>query len=297
LIIKGDLYPKPMKTKLISVPVLVFALIVLTIACNKSNTPETETDPPVKLPKDTSKIAFPQTINTNCPYAPDYGDTLLCDKAGMGPDYIVSPINNPGDGKYYSWPLGMKIDSFTGAINVTKSESGLRYIIGFVKAGTSDTCLTELVIAGASYMDGVYVLSNGEKYANPYYNANPNLTSVCSTGNCDLDLNNAANGKKIAVDKKSGKIDLEKSLNQGAFGLFAMDGDMTETTITYKLNDGCNTSVQRMEVVLVYFTHKSQITPALLSTLQSRLTNFLTGNIISTRTNPRPPLIIITRFN
>jgi hypothetical protein len=51
----------------------------------------------------------------------------------MEQDYIITPVNSPGTGKYLAWPIGMKIDSTTGAINVSKSESGLRYMIGFVK--------------------------------------------------------------------------------------------------------------------------------------------------------------------
>lgn len=289
--------PIPMKTKLLAVLGLFFAIIVLSIACRKSTTPETEIDPPVELPKDSSEVPFPQTIIPPCDYAPSYHDTLICDNPLNGQDYIISPVNNPGNGKYLSWPIGMKIDSTTGAINVTKSESGLRYIIGFIKEGTTDTCLTELVLAGASYRDSVHVLSNGEKYANPYYNADPTIISACATGNCDFDITNEANNKKIAVDKKTGKIDLEKSLNQGAFGLLTLDGDMVETTIYYKLNDGCNTSVQHIKVQFMYFTRKSQINSGLLGTLLSRVTNLLNGNILSASANPRPPLIIITRFN
>lgn len=286
-----------MKTRLLAVPVLLFAVIVLAIACRKSTTPDSEIDPPVELLKDSSKVPFPQTMIPPCTYSPNYGDTLICGSPVNGQDYIVSPINNPGNGKYYSWPVGLKIDSTTGSINATKSESGLRYIIGFIKNGTSDTCLTELVIAGASYRDSIYVLSNGEKYSDLYSNANPTIHPNCSGGNCDFDITNEATNKKIKVDKKTGKIDLEKSLKQGAFGLLAVDGDMVETTISYKLNDGCNTAVQKTKVLFVYYTYKSQISPTLLSTLDSRITNLLNGNIISAMTNPRPPLIIITRFN
>lgn len=289
-----------MKTKFVTAAGVFFSLIFILVACKKSTTsndPDTEIDPPVELPKDTSKVPFPQTIIPACSYAPYYGDTLICAKPIDGQDYIVSPVNNPGAGKYMAWPIGMMIDSTTGAINVTKSETGLRYIIGFVKNGTSDTCLTELVIAGASYMDSVHVLSDGEKYANPYYNADPTLVSACSTGNCQFDITNEANNKKIFVDKNTGKIDLEKSLNQGAFGLLALDGDMVETTIYYKVNDGCNTSVQHIKVQFMYYTRKSQINAALLGNLLSKVTNLLNGNIISASANPRPPLIIITRYN
>jgi hypothetical protein len=283
-----------MKTRLIIVPVLLLAVMLLAVACHKT----TETEPDIswqELWKDSSKLAFPQNINVNCTNSPNYGDTVLCDKTGNGPDYVVSPINNPGTGKYYAWPLGMKIDSITGKINVTKSESGLRYMVGFVKAGTNDTCLTELVIAGASYMDSVYVLSDGQKSANPFFNANPNNTTLCNTGNCDMDMGNGASGKKIGIDRKTGKIDLEKTLNQGAFAN-PVDGDIIQININYMLNDGCNTGVQHTKLYFMYFTNKSQIPPSLLSTLTLKSNNFWNGDIISRSANPRPPLIIITRY-
>ena len=112
---------------------------------------------------------------TGCSYSPDYGDTLIYPQPTTTQDYIVVPINNPGTGRYFSWPEGMVIDSATGAINITKSETGERYAIGFVKEGTTDTCVQTLIIAGASYMDSVYVLANNATKAVPYFNANPNL--------------------------------------------------------------------------------------------------------------------------
>ena len=109
-----------MKTRLVGVPVVFFAVIVFAVACKKS-TSEPDIDIPwQELWKGSSKVTFPQNINFNCTNSPNYGDTVLCDKTGNGPDYTVSPINNPGTGKYYSWPIGMKIDSITGKINVTR---------------------------------------------------------------------------------------------------------------------------------------------------------------------------------
>lgn len=66
----------------------------------------------------------------HCPDGPKYKDSVIYIESKSG-NYIVRPINNPGAGKYYSWPQGMVLDSVTGSINVTKSETGLRYKIGF----------------------------------------------------------------------------------------------------------------------------------------------------------------------
>ena len=130
----------------------------------------------------------------------------------------------------------------------------MRYMIGFVKQGSTDTCLTPLIISGMSYMDSVHVLSDGQKISLPYFNADPNLSSACASGNCQFDINGEANNQNIAVNKTTGVIDLQKTLDQGAFGLYPVNGDLIEVTIIYKINDGCTNAVQKIKLKFMYFT-------------------------------------------
>ena len=274
-----------MKKRILSAFIAISTFSILLFACHKpSDEPGEEVVP------------FPQNPIMNCPYAPDYGDTLICVPNGNGPDYIVSPVNNPGPGKYYSWPMGMTIDRITGAINVTKSETGMRYMIGFVKQGTTDTCLTELVIAGLSYVDSVHVLSDGQTSTLPYTNADVNLFSACASGNCQIDINGQVTNKNIAINKTTGEIDLQKTLDQGAFGLNPVNGDLIEVTLSYKINDGCTKGVQKMKLKFMYFNSKAQIDIALINEVLSKQASIRGGNT-NTSFKPRPPLIIITRYN
>jgi hypothetical protein len=250
----------------------------------------------------TQPVPYPQNGITSCSYGPDYGDTLVYVQPSIGQDYIINPVNNPGIGKYYSWPDGLVIDSLTGAINLTQSEKGERYAIGFVKSGTTDTCLSKLIVAGASYMDSVYVFANNEKKAAPFFNANPAMPTICngsgvSGPGCAFDVNGTAASQKVIVDNKTGVIDLEKTLNGGAFGLLPLNGQTVTTTIYYQLNDGSNNALQHIQVQLMYYDKKSNIGAGLLNNVLMKLNNILTGNLIETAGNPRPPLIIITRFN
>jgi len=96
----------------------------------------------------------------SCPILPIYGDTLIFQQPS-GSDYIVQPVNNPGPGKYFAWPVGMVIDQNTGAINITQSQTGMRYILGFVPAGTHDTCLNKLIIAVPPIMIACMCLPTG----------------------------------------------------------------------------------------------------------------------------------------
>ncbi len=306
-----------MKRNLFLYQSIVVCLFVGVFACSKSvnsiiklpaqNTTHDST-PAVAVQHKTDSqtvqtVPYPQAPVTGCSYAPDYGDSIIYLQPTNGPDYIVNTVNNPGAGKFFSWPGGMVIDSLTGAINVTKSQTGQKYDIGFVKTGTTDTCLKSLIIAGAAYMDSVYVLSNNEKLALPYFNANPYLLSVC-TGNgpgCQFASSNA----KVIVNPTTGIIDLQKTLDGtggilnlgGAFGLLPLDGATAPATIYYRLNDNSNNALQHIDVTFMYYTYKSQIGQGLLTNLLTKLTNVLTGNLISKSANPRPPVIIITRYN
>jgi len=238
----------------------------------------------------------------SCPVLPIYGDTLIFQQPS-GSDYIFYPVNNPGPGKYFSWPVGMVLDQNSGAINITQSQTGMRYIMGFVKAGTTDTCLSNLVIGGAAYYDSVYVFENGSTTAAPYFEANPYLPSVCQTGGCTFDVTGSAAAQKVIVDKNSGVIDLEKTLNGtllglgGAFGLLPVNGATVTTTIWYRVNYGSNGALQNIQVQLQYYNKKSLISGALLGGIVNALDNVLAGHVISTSASPRPPLVIMTRFN
>lgn len=315
-----------MKKKIFSL--LIFAFLIIPFACRKSFDPVVTTatnsasDSPNQNGTDSARqgqqlpapppggiitVPFPETGITGCSYAPNYGDSIVYPQP-TNQDYIVFPVNNPGPGKYFSWPVGMVIDSVTGAINLTKSETGERYMIGFVKDGTTDTCLQSLIIGGADYMDSVYVLADNHTQAFPYFDADPNKTPPCngsgvSGPGCQFDVNGQAASQRVIVDKNTGMIDLKKTLDNGllglggAFGLLPADGSVVNTTIYYKLNDASNNALQHIDVQLVYYTRKSQMSSSLLSDVLLKLNNILTGSLISKSANPRPPLIIITRYN
>ncbi|HEY4109608.1 hypothetical protein [Puia sp.] len=238
----------------------------------------------------------------SCPVLPIYGDSITFPQPS-GSDYIVHPVNDPGPGKYFSWPIGMVLDQNTGAINLTQSQTGMRYIMGFVKAGATDTCLSELIIGGAAYYDSVYVFENGATEAAPYFEANPYLPSVCANGGCTFDVTGSAAAQKVIVNRTTGVIDLQKTLNGsllslgGAFGLLPVNGQTITTTITYRINYGSNNALQQIQVQLQYYDKRSLISGGLLGGIVNALDNVLAGHVISTTANPRPPLVIMVRKN
>jgi hypothetical protein len=228
---------------------------------------------------------YPVSPVQECNFAPDYGDSIV----------YAQPAS--GD---FSWPVGLSLDPKTGAIDLTKSETGQRYGVAFVKNGTTDTCLSQLIVSGASYMDSVYVLSQSDTTSKPYFNANPYGISPCQ-GNqgqgCQFDYNNYAHNQGIEIDQKTGFIDLKKTMKQSIFGLLPINGATVYTTIYYKLNDNSNYAPQKIQLKLVYYNHKSDVPAATLLTLTDKLFNTLNDLLISKGPSSRPPLIVIVRDN
>ncbi|HEY4208628.1 MAG TPA: hypothetical protein VGM31_17500 [Puia sp.] len=262
----------------------------------------------INPPADTSNPILPPLPQTaplgGCMVEPIYGDTIIFPQpAANGQDFIINPVNNPGTGKFFAWPQGMTIDANTGAIDLTKSETGMQYLIGFVKDGTTDTCLQKLIVGGAAYMDSIYVLQSGGTKAVPYFNADPYLLSQCNGSGpgsgCSFDVTGSAAAKKVSVNNSSGIIDLQKTLNGGllggAFGLLPISGSSITVDIYYKLNDASNNALQHIAVQIEYYDSQSLLSGGLIGGIVNKVNNLLSGNIISNYANPRPPLIIIVR--
>lgn len=283
-----------------SVLLLIFAVI---LSCRKSIEDPHFNQQQNNSTQTVQTIPYPETPMKGCSYAPDYGDSIIYPQpTTANNDYIVSPVNNPGPGTYLAWPGGLAINSSTGAIDVTQSDAGERYDIGFVKSGTTDTCITSLIIGGVSYMDSVYVFGNNESQVYPYYDANPYSSFVCGwgstlPGSCQFDVTGSANNMNVAVDQSNGWIDLQKTLTSGAFGPIPFNGEQISTDIYYKLNNASNMTLQHIQVNILYYYSKSQIPLPLLNSLNTKLNNALQNNLIAKSGSSRPPIIIITRVN
>jgi hypothetical protein len=291
----------------------IVASLVSLFACHKNGSPipspthldQLDSTQLVMLDSPMARAPYPQSPMMGCAYDPDYGDSIIYPQPTLGQDDVVSPKNNPGPGKYLSWPTGLVIDSVTGAIDVTLSNTGERYAIGFVKQGTADTCITPLVIGGAAYMDSIYVLEEGATQSLPYFDANPSLAPICSgQGNgpntCSFDVTGSAASQNVAVNGSTGAIDLQKTLygangRSGVFGSKPKNGDLASVTIFYKLNDASNMALQRIDVDIVYFNNKSNINPGQIQKINNKREAALTGNLIFGGGNPRPPLIVVVR--
>src|SRR4029078_8932948 len=123
-----------------------------------------------------------------------YGDSILYLKS-QSTDYIVYPMQQR-PGQYFGFPDGIDIDATTGAINVSKSETGLRYRVTFIST-QGDTTETMVVISGINFLDKFHHLSQGDSIAFPIYNAS--LDRILPVNGSDFDEGNNANSSGCSV--------------------------------------------------------------------------------------------------
>jgi hypothetical protein len=288
--------------------ILLISISFVT-GCKKTlNTPENDpTASTSVVPHDsiftavyTTQNPYPVTPVQECIYAPNYGDSIVYPQPSSGSYYVYPQGTNGLKGKFYSWPLGLALDSNSGAINVSASQTGERYDVAFVQYGTRDTCISQLIVAGTSYMDSVYVLSQSNPSAQPYFNANPYAPSPCQNrsgpGGCQFDYNNFAKLQGIVVDRNTGFIDIQNTA-KNIFGRFPFNGETILTTIYYKLNDNSNNASQQIQLKLMYYDRKANVPASVLSTISSNVSSTLNNQLLSKGPSPRPPLILIVRNN
>ena len=212
-------------------------------------------------------------------------------------DYIVNPLElRPG--RYYGFPEGIEIDEATGAINVNKSESGLRYRITHVSP-TNDSTTTLIVISGITYPDKFYRLSTGDSMANPVYNAS--ASRILPVNGSIFDDGNGANSGGCSIKTDDAKINLKQCVRNGIFGATPTNDVRKDFDIFYRLNDNSGKAQNKLKVRLYYYDSMADVAPDLLQTLQDRqqegvfLGGKLTAGTTGTlgRAKPRPPCIII----
>jgi hypothetical protein len=305
-----------MKQNLNKGSLILVMTICIAVACRKSvdqpilnnnNNSNTSTTGNIPHAGDTTLstpavpvVPYPEAPASGCNFAPDYGDSIVYSQPASG-DYSIYPQNNQGiAGTYLAWPDGLSLNAKTGAIDLSKSETGQRYAMAFVRDGTTDTCMSQLIVAGAAYMDSVYVLSLSDYTSKPYFNANPYGVAPCQGTQgqgCQFDYNNFAHNQGIEIDQNTGFIDLQKTMQNSLFGLLPLNGTTVYTTIYYKLNDNSNFAPQKIQLKLVYYNHKSDVPTATLLTMTDYLVNTLNNLLISKGPSARPPLIVIVRGN
>jgi hypothetical protein len=234
------------------------------------------------------------------PYTLSYGDSILYLKPSAG-DYIVNPVT-PSPGVYSGFPDGIEIDDNTGAINVSKSETGLRYRITHTATDGKVTSIM-VVLSGITFTDHYFRLSTGDSVAKPVYNAS--TARVLPLTGSSFDEGNVASTGGCDVKTTNGQINLAQTVRNGIFGSTPQNDVRKDFDIEYRLNDASGKSLNKLRVRLYYYNSMADVPADLLTTLQDRedLGVFLRPGSSAETTSiipgvdgvakPRPPCVII----
>ncbi|MGB5027070.1 MAG: hypothetical protein WBO38_01120 [Chitinophagaceae bacterium] len=249
-----------------------------------------------------SLLSCDKTGNVNDPAGPftlSYGDSILYLRPSAG-DYIVHPVSTR-PGTYTGFPDGIEIDDNTGAINVSKSETGLRYRVTHT-APDGTVTETKVVLSGITFKDHFYFLSNNDSIALPIYNADANR--VLPLSGSVFDEGNLANTGGCSVKTDNGKINLRETIRNGVFG-FPPRNDAQETfEIRYRINDASGKTENRLKVLLYWYNTINDVPQYVWDILNERtqqgvflrngaLNNPTTTGRLAKEAKPRPPCVVI----
>ncbi len=240
----------------------------------------------------------------NPPVGPVNSDLQYTDSVfyvtGQPQDYIVMPVKALV-GTYGGFPDGIDIDEKTGAVNVSKSETGLKYIITFIPAGKADTLFTFVTISGINYLDGFYKLNTADSVAQPLYNANRGAAIPGVGSGSSFDVGSGCNSQGCNVLPVNGGINLAQTVRNGVFGKEPANNDRHEFELVYSVNDRSNKATNKLNVKLYYFKTMADVTQEAFDIIASRQ-----GTIINAANppalslavkrkaaKPRPPCIFI----
>ena len=251
-----------------------------------------------------------------------YGDTIFY-TSGINTNRLIYPVTRPlQPGSFTASLPGLDLDPVSGRINVSRSETGLRYEVYFV-SGTAIIDSTSVTLSGVDYQDNIYNISSSESQdilAVPIYNMSPDLPLPCDTAPAEIaacvfdetDLNgdgirdiSGATRAKLVIDKKTGIINLKESFVSGLFGSTPVNGRRKDVSIYYRLNDGSSRTLNRITIRLVYYQSRAMIPESMVMEINSRNERYLQigdsetaiSELLSysyTTLKPkRPPLIVI----
>lgn len=232
-------------------------------------------------------------------YNLNYGDSILYMRPSTG-DYIVYPTTHR-NGTYSGFPEGIEIDDNTGAINVSKSETGLRYRVTHTAPDGTET-KNMVVLSGITFKDHFYRLATGDSIANPIYNSDPNR--VLPLAGSSFDEGNIANTGGCSVKTDNGKINLKETIRNGVFGSPPRNDAQQTFEIKYRINDASGKKENKLKVLLYWYNSMADVPQYLWDILNDRtsqgvfLRNGTSGNtditdLTGQAAKPRPPCVII----
>jgi hypothetical protein len=214
-------------------------------------------------------------------YKLTYGDSVFY-LNNQTSDYTITP-EQTRQGQYSGFPEGVDIDGNTGVINVSKSETGLRYRITFVPDGSTDSFNTTIVISGINFLDGFYRLNTADSIARPLYNASLNKLIPGVNSGSIFDDGSSCNIAGCNVDVTNGTINLAQTVRNGVFGTIPSNNDRHQFQMNYRINDNSGKALNTIGIKLYYFDSINDVSQEVYDIISSR-----EGAILSFQPVPMP---------
>lgn len=244
----------------------LFSLIAFTsaasiLACNKEG-----------ISKNSQTVSASQSANvvTSVCDQFSYGDTIFYPQE-LPSDYIIHTTTKL-TGTFGCFPDELKINSTNGDIDITEGETGLKYIVWFVPAGTKDTCKKFLYVSGIDYTDSIYSLAKKNSSAKSVYNSTRGLTVA---PNSIFDDSNTVASQGVALDKATGNINLKQTIANGALGANPLPGTFKDFLLYYRIADKSNKALNKLSFRMYYFQNKTQIPASLKRQLATKKSQVL----------------------
>jgi hypothetical protein len=222
-----------------------------------------------------------------------YGDSTIYLKE-QAEDYFVLP-DQQAEGTYSAFPIGIEIDQRSGAINVSQSETGLRYRVSFTSV-QGDNYQTMILLSGINYTDHFHKLVQGDSVSTPLYNVDQTLPAA------SFDYDNTARNAGLVINRATGAINLKASIRNGLFGPNPVNDSRKEVAIKYRINDQSRNAANSIKVLFYWYGTMEDVPADVKQLIQEREPMFLRtsypggGNdpgFIRTKPRPRPPCIIV----
>ncbi len=186
-------------------------------------------------------------------------------------NYVVKPTTALA-GTYGAKPYGLVIDPATGAINISKSETGLTYTVFYIKTGTTDTCTRNITIAGIDFANSLYVLSQNDTLAVPTFKGV--APALAGTNSLSFDvvsgLTNSMTlqSQGIEINSATGSINLKKTLSSGVLGVKPASGTSVTVRLYYKINDASKGALNHIDLRFTYYSKVSDVPATLLNKIK-----------------------------
>jgi hypothetical protein len=221
-------------------------------------------------------------------YRLSYGDSILYLKQSSG-DHIINPVV-ARSGSYTVFPEGLNINRTTGAINISKSETGLRYKVSFT-AENGEKAETIVLLSGVNYADHYHNLSQNDSLSIAVYNGGKALPTA------SFDIDGSARAQGLAIDPANGSINLKQTYLNGFF----YGSNRRSVDVKYRVNDNSHNATNSISVLLYWYRTMNEVPEYLKQVLAARQIMFLrsvypddaVAIASAAAAKPRPPCVIV----